>query len=134
MSTAAPAAAIESGAATPWARLSTKGSMSVMPTMAASTSMPVSPKRLFTQLEATEMTTKSTAKSAAALSSSGLRCASCSGASSRGGAPVLPEGEQQADQRKREERRREAQRELRIEDADHHQHARIHQRRGEDDP
>jgi hypothetical protein len=60
------------GAVPPAATLSTNGSMSVAPTMAASPKRPRPPNSLRTQAEASEITTNNAAKIDAAVSSSGL--------------------------------------------------------------
>src|SRR5579863_10672251 len=67
----APAPAAD-GAAPPAATLSTKGSMSLNPTIAASPKRPLSPNSARAQEEASEITTNNAAKMNAALSPSGL--------------------------------------------------------------
>src|SRR5205814_6639221 len=62
----------EKGATPPAAMFSTKGSMSVVPTIAASANKPPSPNWVRTQADASEITTNNPAKINAAVSSKGL--------------------------------------------------------------
>src|SRR5579863_7761166 len=83
---AAPAPA-DSDPAPPPAMLSTNGSISANPTIAASPKRPFWPNSLRAQVEASEIATKRAAKMNAALSSSGL-AGGAAAASAAGGATL----------------------------------------------